>query len=98
MFGEHNARNALSSILSTQELGVPLSISVEALKKFSGVSRRQEVLFNEKNIVFVDDFAHHPTAIKNTLDGLRKKVKKGRIIALIELLSNTMQSGLHDKK
>ena len=98
MFGEHNARNALSSILSTQELGVPLSISVEALKKFSGVSRRQEILFNEKNIVFVDDFAHHPTAIKNTLDGLRKKVKKGRIIALIELRSNTMQSGLHDKK
>ena len=97
MFGEHNIQNAMSSILSTKNLGISPTLSIEALKNFSGVSRRQEVLFNEKGILFIDDFAHHPSAIETTLRGLREKKKSMRIIALIELRSNTMQSGLHDK-
>ena len=97
MFGEHNIQNAMSSILSTKNLGISPTLSIEALKNFSGVSRRQEVLFNKKGILFIDDFAHHPSAIETTLRGLREKKKSMRIIALIELRSNTMESGMHDK-
>ena len=97
MFGEHNIQNAMSSILSTKNLGISPTLSIEALKNFSGVSRRQEVLFNQKGILFIDDFAHHPSAIETTLRGLREKKKSMRIIALIELRSNTMESGMHDK-
>ena len=70
---------------------------LEALKEFQGVSRRQDLLFNKHGKVLIDDFAHHPTAIKSTLEGIREKYKDHRIIALIELRSNTMKSGLHDK-
>ena len=71
MFGDHNIQNAMSSILSTKNLGISPTLSIEALKNFSGVSRRQEVLFNKKGILFIDDFAHHPSAIETTLRGLR---------------------------
>ena len=97
MFGEHNIKNAMSAILSVNSLGISLHSSIEALRSFSGVSRRQEVLFDEKGILFIDDFAHHPSAIEATLSGLKENKKDMRIIALIELRSNTMQSGKHDK-
>jgi len=97
MFGKHNAFNALASILAVKELNISLSNSIAALENFLGVSRRQEVLIEKDNFVLIDDFAHHPTAIKETLEGIRNRYKERRVIAFIELRSNTMKSGLHDQ-
>ena len=98
MFGKHNAFNALASILAVKKLNISLSNSVSALENFLGVSRRQEVLIEKDSFVLIDDFAHHPTAIKETLEGVRNRYKERRVIAFIELRSNTMKSGLHDQK
>ena len=96
MLGEHNAKNAMSAILACQECGIDVEDSLEALKVFLGVARRQQLILENDQVTLIDDFAHHPTAIKTTLKGLRDKYKSSRIIALIEMRSNTMKSGLHD--
>ena len=96
MLGEHNAMNAMSAILACQECGIDVEDSLEALKVFLGVARRQQLVLENDKVTLIDDFAHHPTAIKTTLKGLRDKYKSSRIIALIEMRSNTMKSGLHD--
>ena len=95
--GEYNVSNAMAALLVLNHLNVPLSSSAKALETFSGVSRRLEVLIDRKDLKLIDDFAHHPTAIKETLKGLRLRYKENRIIALIEIRSNTMKSGFHDK-
>lgn len=95
LIGEHNMANALSAITAAQHAGVPLSISVDALKKFSGVKRRLEIKYQDNNTIIYDDFAHHPSAIASTLEALRKKVGKEHIIAILELGSNTMKQGHH---
>jgi UDP-N-acetylmuramate: L-alanyl-gamma-D-glutamyl-meso-diaminopimelate ligase len=96
MFGEYNARNAMSAILATSKYGITLNQSLEALSNFKGVSKRQDILMESENIILMEDFAHHPTAIQMTLSGLRNKYKDHKIIAAIELRSNTMKSGHHD--
>ena len=96
MFGEYNARNAMSAILAVSKYGVTLNQSLEALSNFRGVSKRQDILMESENIIVMEDFAHHPTAIQMTLSGLRNKYKDHKIIAAIELRSHTMQSGHHD--
>ena len=96
MLGEHNAMNAMSAILACQECGINVEDSLEALNVFLGVARRQQLVLENDKVTLIDDFAHHPTAIKTTLKGLRDKYKSSRIIALIEMRSNTMKSGLHD--
>ena len=96
MFGEYNARNAMSAILAVSKYGVTLNQSLEALSNFRGVSKRQDILMESENTIVMEDFAHHPTAIQMTLSGLRNKYKDHKIIAAIELRSNTMKSGYHD--
>ena len=96
MFGEYNARNAMSAILAARRYGVTLTQSLEALSNFKGVAKRQDILIEEENIIVMEDFAHHPTAIQMTLSGLRNRYKDHKIIAAIELRSNTMKSGHHD--
>ena len=95
--GEYNVSNAMAALMVLNHLNFPLSSSAKALETFSGVSRRLDVLIDRKDLKLIDDFAHHPTAIKETLKGLRARYKENRIIALIEIRSNTMKSGLHDK-
>ena len=95
--GEYNVSNAMAALLVLNHLNFPLSSSAKALETFSGVSRRLEVLIDRKDLKLIDDFAHHPTAINETLKGLRLRYKENRIIALIEIRSNTMKSGFHDK-
>ena len=97
-FGEYNAMNAMSAIISLEHFGINIADSINALKRFKGVARRQEVLLDTENLVIIDDFAHHPTAIKQTLEGLRNRYPNKKIISLIELRSNTMKSGYHGKK
>jgi UDP-N-acetylmuramate: L-alanyl-gamma-D-glutamyl-meso-diaminopimelate ligase len=93
--GEHNINNALAAIAAARHVGVSPEHSIQALNQFSGVKRRMEKIFERRNVTVYDDFAHHPTAIKTTLSGLRHKVGGEKIIAVIEPRSNTMRMGMH---
>ncbi|MCP8900811.1 UDP-N-acetylmuramate:L-alanyl-gamma-D-glutamyl-meso-diaminopimelate ligase [Gilvimarinus xylanilyticus] len=95
--GEHNVSNALAAMLAARHVGVTPEISARALQAFKGVKRRLECIADIHNIKVYDDFAHHPTAIKTTLAGLRAKVGDSKIIAIIEPRSNTMRMGVHKK-
>lgn len=93
--GEHNVHNALAAIAAARHAGVPVAQSVAALAAFQGVRRRMEIRGTVAGVTVYDDFAHHPTAIAATLQGLRRRVGDGRILLLLEPRSNTMQMGVH---
>lgn len=95
--GEHNVYNALSAIVAAKHAGILPKDAIAALGQFKNVKRRMEVIANINGVTIYDDFAHHPTAIQTTLDGLRKQVGQERIIAIVEPRSNTMRLGVHTK-
>ncbi len=95
--GEHNVYNALSAIVAARHIGILPKDAITALGQFKNVKRRMEVIANINGVTLYDDFAHHPTAIQMTLDGLRKQVGQERIIAIVEPRSNTMRLGVHTK-
>lgn len=97
LLGEHNMKNGLGAIYAAHHVGVPFDVACEALSTFKGVKRRLEIRYQTAEISLYDDFAHHPSAIKTTLKGLRAKVGSEPIIAILELRSNTMKSGIHQK-
>ena len=92
--GVHNQLNALAAIAAAQHVGVDPAVAARALGSFQNVKRRMEVRGTVNGITVYDDFAHHPTAIRTTLDGLRRQVGAGaRILAVFEPRSNTMKLG-----
>jgi UDP-N-acetylmuramate: L-alanyl-gamma-D-glutamyl-meso-diaminopimelate ligase len=92
--GVHNQLNALAAIAAAEHVGVEPSVAAQALSRFQNVKRRMEVRGTIAGITVYDDFAHHPTAIRTTLDGLRRQIGKGqRILAIFEPRSNTMKLG-----
>jgi UDP-N-acetylmuramate: L-alanyl-gamma-D-glutamyl-meso-diaminopimelate ligase len=93
--GLFNQLNASAALLAAQHAGVPIEIGIEALKRFDGVKRRQEIIGDIDGIRVFDDFAHHPTAIRATLQALRPNAD-GRLIAVFEPRSNTMKMGVHE--
>lgn len=93
--GDHNVNNAMSAIAAAKHIGILPKDAIAALAVFKNVKRRMEVIANIKGVTLYDDFAHHPTAIETTLDGLRKQVGQERIIAIVEPRSNTMRLGVH---
>ncbi len=93
--GEHNVYNALSAIVAAWHVGILPQDAIAALGQFKNVKRRMEVIAEINGVTIYDDFAHHPTAIQTTLDGLRKQVGSERIIAIVEPRSNTMRLGVH---
>ncbi len=93
--GLHNVENAVTAVAAARHVGVPPAVAAEALAGFGGVKRRLELLATIGDIAVYDDFAHHPTAIATTLQGLRARSRAGRLIALIEPRSNTMRMGEH---
>lgn len=95
MMGEHNMFNALAAIAAARHVGIPPELAIKSLTGFKGIKRRMEVVGTVDEITIYDDFAHHPTAIKTTLDGLRKKIGNNRILAIFEPRSNTMKMGVH---
>lgn len=97
MVGRHNAENALAAILAARHAGVPIGAAVDALHEFKGVRRRMEVRGVVDGVTVYDDFAHHPTAIQTTIDGLRRRIGKSRLIAVLEPRSNTMKLGSHQE-
>ena len=95
LIGDHNFKNYVSAIIAASLHSIPIENSLDALKNFDGVKRRLEFKGAFKNIKIYDDFAHHPTAIAYTSNAIRTKYKNKKILALIELGSNTMSSGYH---
>ncbi|MEK7875262.1 MAG: UDP-N-acetylmuramate:L-alanyl-gamma-D-glutamyl-meso-diaminopimelate ligase [Pseudomonadota bacterium] len=92
--GAHNQLNALAAIGAARHAGVPAAVAIEALAAFKNVKRRLETRGTVNGITVYDDFAHHPTAIRVTLAGLRNNVGGGRILAVLEPRSNTMKLGV----
>jgi UDP-N-acetylmuramate: L-alanyl-gamma-D-glutamyl-meso-diaminopimelate ligase len=95
LLGQHNVDNGLMAIAAAHHAGVTLPDAIAALAHFKNVKRRMEVKGVVNNITVYDDFAHHPTAIATTLEGLRNKVGNARIHAVLEPRSNTMKMGIH---
>ncbi len=93
--GLHNVENALVAMAAARHVGVAPAVAAAALADFGGVKRRLELLGRVREVAVYDDFAHHPTAIATTLQGLRARAGSGRLIALIEPRSNTMRMGEH---
>jgi len=92
--GQFNALNASAAIIAARHAGVAIETSLEALGKYNGVKRRQEVIAEINGVTIIDDFAHHPTAIALTLQALKDN-SSGRLIAVLDIRSNTMKSGAH---
>ena len=93
LMGEHKIQNALGAIAAARHAGVPPAVAIDALGSFSGVRRRMDVIAEVNGVTVYDDFAHHPTAIRATLQGLRKRVGNEEIIAVIEPRTHTMSLG-----
>jgi UDP-N-acetylmuramate: L-alanyl-gamma-D-glutamyl-meso-diaminopimelate ligase len=92
--GEHNRMNALAAIAAAQHAGVAPEVAMAALGGFQNVKRRLELRGDVDGVAVYDDFAHHPTAIATTLEGLRQRVGSARILAVLEPRSNTMKLGV----
>lgn len=95
LFGRHNVANALAAIAAACDIGVDPGTACESTSKFKSVKRRLQPILERKGIHVYDDFAHHPTAIRATLEAVRQRVAKERIIAVMEPRSNTMRMGIH---
>jgi UDP-N-acetylmuramate: L-alanyl-gamma-D-glutamyl-meso-diaminopimelate ligase len=95
LLGRHNAENGLAALVAAHHAGVDEAAAIEALCRFRGVRRRLEVRGTVDGVVVYDDFAHHPTAVASTLEGVRLKAGEGRVIAVLEPRSNTMKLGTH---
>ena len=95
LIGQFNAENALAAIAAANHVGVEPARACEALQSLQNVKRRLECLAEVNQVTVYDDFAHHPTAIRETLKALRQRVKDQRIIAIMEPRSNTMKQGIH---
>jgi len=93
--GQHNVANALAVLAAARHVGVVPALGIEALGKFINAKRRMEKVAEVNGVTVYDDFAHHPTAIATTLDGLRKRVGDEQVIAIIEPRSNSMKLGAH---
>ena len=92
--GDHNRANALAAIAAARHVGVAPAVAIAALNRFGGVKRRMELRGVVGGVALYDDFAHHPTAIRTTLAGLRRQVGRARILAVLEPRSNTMKLGV----
>ncbi|MBU4414957.1 MAG: UDP-N-acetylmuramate:L-alanyl-gamma-D-glutamyl-meso-diaminopimelate ligase, partial [Proteobacteria bacterium] len=89
IFGEHNLLNTLATVAITDKMMIPNEVIAKALESFQGVKRRQEVLGEKKNITIMDDFAHHPTAVKETVRAVKSFYQNKRLIAVFEPRTNT---------
>jgi UDP-N-acetylmuramate: L-alanyl-gamma-D-glutamyl-meso-diaminopimelate ligase len=93
--GRHNAMNACAAVAAVTAAGISGPLAIEALASFAGVKRRMEMITQTDDIRVYDDFAHHPTAIRLTLEGLRRKVGNARVLVALEPRSSSMRAGVH---
>jgi UDP-N-acetylmuramate: L-alanyl-gamma-D-glutamyl-meso-diaminopimelate ligase len=94
LLGAHNRMNALAALAAARHVGVEPTAAIAALASFGGVRRRMQVRGEARGVTVYDDFAHHPTAIRTTLEGLRHRVGSNRILAILDPRSNTMKRGV----
>jgi UDP-N-acetylmuramate: L-alanyl-gamma-D-glutamyl-meso-diaminopimelate ligase len=92
--GEYNRLNALAALAAARHAGVAPPVGIEALARFGGVQRRLELKGRVRGVAVYDDFAHHPTAIRETIAGLRQQQRDSRILAVFEPRSNTLKQGI----
>jgi UDP-N-acetylmuramate: L-alanyl-gamma-D-glutamyl-meso-diaminopimelate ligase len=93
--GQHNVANALAVLAAARHVGVLPAQGIAALGEFKNAKRRMEKVAEVNGVTIYDDFAHHPTAIATTLDGLRKRIGSAQLIAVVEPRSNSMKLGAH---
>ena len=93
--GAYNLENALAAVAAAKSAGVPPEQAVDSLSRFAGVKRRMERTATVADIAIYDDFAHHPTAIRRAIMGLKKHFPGQRIVIALEPRSNTMKMGVH---
>jgi UDP-N-acetylmuramate: L-alanyl-gamma-D-glutamyl-meso-diaminopimelate ligase len=98
LYGAHNLRNVIGAIAASAAAEIPIDTIREIMPYFQGVKRRQEVVIQKNGITVVDDFAHHPTALYETIKGLRQRFNPTRVIACWEPRSYTCQTKLHQGK
>ncbi len=94
--GLYNLENAIAAIAASRAAGVPLERAVDAMSRFDGVKRRLERTATVSEIAIYDDFAHHPTSIRRTISGMRRRYPGQRIVIAVEPRSNTMKLGVHN--
>jgi UDP-N-acetylmuramate: L-alanyl-gamma-D-glutamyl-meso-diaminopimelate ligase len=95
MTGEFNVRNAAMAICVARQAGLSDEVIREGLKNFAGIKRRQEICGEERGVTVIDDFAHHPTAVEQVIDGLREGYPGRRLLVVLEPRSNTMRQEAH---
>jgi UDP-N-acetylmuramate: L-alanyl-gamma-D-glutamyl-meso-diaminopimelate ligase len=95
MSGRHNVENAIGVFAVAVTLGISPDVIAEAFATFKGVKRRQEVKGEVRGVVVVDDFAHHPTAVQETIKGIRERYATRRVVAVFEPRSNTSRRNIH---
>ena len=95
--GKHNVCNARAAIAAASDVGISPEQGAAALSRFPGVKRRVETIGESRGVTIIDDFAHHPTAIRSTLEAVRSS-GAGRVIAVIEPRSNSMRQGVHHEQ
>ena len=93
--GTYNLENAIAAVAAAKSAGIPLEQASDALSRFDGVRRRMERTATVSDVAIYDDFAHHPTAIQRTIEGLKKRFPGQRIVVALEPRSNTMKMGVH---
>jgi len=94
LYGYHNISNLLPAIVLADFLGISFSTLSDATKTFMGVKRRQEIIGEKKGILVIDDFAHHPTAVRETIRAVKEKYRKRRLIAVFEPRSNSSRRNI----
>jgi UDP-N-acetylmuramate: L-alanyl-gamma-D-glutamyl-meso-diaminopimelate ligase len=94
LYGRHNISNLLSVVVLADLLGISSKAVSEALRTFEGVKRRQEVIGERHGVIVLDDFAHHPTAVKETISAVRQRYKDHRLIAVFEPRSNSSRRNI----
>lgn len=95
--GKHNLANALSAVICAVSMGITMETALDAAKGYLGVRRRQELLGEVGGICLVDDFAHHPTAVRETVEGSRKFYRPERLVAIFEPRSNTSRRKIFER-
>ncbi len=98
IFGQHNLLNALADIAIADALNIPVDIIGKALQSFEGIKRRQEIRGHKRQITVMDDFAHHPTAVRETVRAVQSIVSGGRLIAVFEPRTNTSMRSVFQKE
>jgi UDP-N-acetylmuramate: L-alanyl-gamma-D-glutamyl-meso-diaminopimelate ligase len=98
VIGRHNVKNALAVYVMGRSLGIPHELLIEGFGTFKGVKRRQEVRGEKRGVLVIDDFAHHPTAVRETIDAVRAAYARRRLWAIFEPRSNTSKRNVFEKE